>query len=73
MEKTAWNGLFRHYSSLEKALRAVYTDYPWESSQFAREYIHNKSSSQKELLEDVARKLGIKEVLCCQGGKSFFG
>ena len=27
-------GLFNHYHSLEKMLRAIYPDYPWDSSRF---------------------------------------
>ena len=63
--------LFHQYPSLEEALRALYPQHPWDSFRFsssARALLQPAALSlttkeQAELLQDVGRAIGIKQVL----------
>ena len=60
-------GLFRYYSSLEAALRAIYPEYPWDSALFIEHGVVRAGfwKVKKNLLDALSRaeaKLGIKEV-----------
>ena len=61
IEKSNMRGILRHYSSLEHALQEVYREYPWNASKFARVYLADLNN-QRDLLESIAKKLGIKQV-----------
>ena len=60
--------LFRHYSTLEEALRAVYPEFEWKSHLFIdfqrAKFNRPWSDPIKQLahLEMVAQELGIKQV-----------
>jgi len=53
--------LFEHYTSLEKALRAIYPNYPWSHTRFIRN-LWRDPSNHKIILEKVGTKLGVKTV-----------
>jgi hypothetical protein len=57
--------LFRYYPSMEAVLRAVYPDYPWESTKFeeneVRGYLSNLAN-QRHFMDKIGEDLGIHKV-----------
>ena len=60
--------LWKYYSSLEGALRALYPEYPWDPSQFAwkRRRVRNGYDSLLQLLITAEQQLEIKQVSILQ-------
>jgi len=58
--------LFRYHASLDAALKALYPDYPWDSSKFVVPISRSTKSYDKDYLlkalDTAVRALGIKEV-----------
>lgn len=66
MKKRGGRGLFHHYSSLGKALEAIYPQHPWQLSRFIEVkapygFWKNKGHLMNALA-DAEQKLGIQQV-----------
>jgi len=67
VEKLGGKRLFKQYRSLRQALKAVYPQFPWQSSGFVRT---GQRESHRDKFDQIGDRLGIKEVLvriimCC--------
>lgn len=60
------DSLLQKYGPLPEVLKALYPEYPWEPHRFVKAGKPNTTATldgQRELLENIGKKLGVKEVI----------